>query len=840
MPYLSDRKMQDGTISKSDGPRSHITFFKDKYAKTKTEADLCLEEMAYLILNSTAPTKAELPWLKMATFGQKRTTEKSLRHDANVLNITGTELDYDREQIGYDAVLGALQELSITAILHTSASSKPDKPRWRIVAPTSRPLPPTMRKPLTQRLNGALKDKLGVAALASSESFTLSQSYYYGRLCDTPESYHRADVVTGTCIDLREDLATFEASGDAPAPKKQQEDGQQKKGDDGDGARGFDNIMAELGDGEGLKGFHDVLIPAIASYVVTNYQVLDEHKLKKLLRKAIDAAPKKPDRAAEDIARYRSDKFLDDAIKSAISKYIEENRVLTTDDFVYVLDHGQFIFTATNGAWPRESVDSKLKSIPELNDDGSPKTKAIGKGKAKRTFPSKLKASEFIKRKHSVEQMCWCPGEDKIIKGRILHESGWIERPSVSALNAYNPPTIEIDRLGKVTADKIAPWLDHLKAIYPDDWQHILNFLAHRRQKPGEKINHALFLGGNPGIGKDTILEAVRVAVGPWNWKDVAPHTILERRFNSYLQAVVTRINEARDTGESNRYTFYERMKTMCAAPPDVHEIDRKNIHEYSIVNVNSVIVTSNHLTDGLYLPPDDRRTYIAWSKSIKEEFTDEYWHEIWRWYQNENGFALVAAFLQQHNLSAFNPKAPPKQTEAFFQIASANITPEEYEIEQALEYLADTGDVEDDGQTPKYELERTKAIVIKQLLFIASEHDDLSDFYQFISERKNQRAVGYRLAQAGYTPVKNFDDRKGQWRIGTDRVMIYAKADLNQQERREAAQKLKEKAELRFSVLADNDKAKALGKVPWDLYNQKGKTSSTARQRNFLSMVKQ
>ena len=50
------------------------------------------------------------------------------------------------------------------------------------------------------------------------------------------------------------------------------------------------------------------------------------------------------------------------------------------------------------------------------------------------------------------------------------------------------------------------PWLEHVQKIYGDDSDHIVTWLAHRVQKPQEKINHALVLGGLQGIGKDTLL----------------------------------------------------------------------------------------------------------------------------------------------------------------------------------------------------------------------------------------------------------------------------------------------------------------------------------------------
>jgi hypothetical protein len=40
------------------------------------------------------------------------------------------------------------------------------------------------------------------------------------------------------------------------------------------------------------------------------------------------------------------------------------------------------------------------------------------------------------------------------------------------------------------------PWRDHLRRIYPNDHLHIERWLAQRVQAPGEKINHALVLGG--------------------------------------------------------------------------------------------------------------------------------------------------------------------------------------------------------------------------------------------------------------------------------------------------------------------------------------------------------
>ena len=64
--------------------------------------------------------------------------------------------------------------------------------------PTSRPLPPSERANLVARVNGLF------GGVLAGESFTLSQSYYFGRVNNNPA--HRAEIVGGDFIDSRADL----------------------------------------------------------------------------------------------------------------------------------------------------------------------------------------------------------------------------------------------------------------------------------------------------------------------------------------------------------------------------------------------------------------------------------------------------------------------------------------------------------------------------------------------------------------------------------------------------------------------------------------------------------
>jgi hypothetical protein len=109
---------------------------------------------------------------------------------------------------------------------------------------------------------------------------------------------------------------------------------------------------------------------------------------------------------------------------------------------------------------------------------------------------------------------------------------------------------------------------------------------------------------------------------------EVSPQQLLGR-FNGFLKSVILRISEARDLGDIDRFKFYDHMKAYTAAPPDVLRVDEKHLREHSVVNCVGVIITSNYKMDGIYLPADDRRHFVAWSPMSKEEFTPAYWQTL-------------------------------------------------------------------------------------------------------------------------------------------------------------------------------------------------------------------
>lgn len=417
---------------------------------------------------------------------------------------------------------------------------------------------------------------------------------------------------------------------------------------------------------------------------------------------------------------------------------------ISVDDFYAYLPDHNYIFIPTRAHWPGASVDAKLPSMGP-----------------------KVSATEWLDQNRSVEQMTWAPGLPMLIKNKLMLDGGWIDSPH-SCFNLYQPPSL---KHGDKT--QAAPWIEHLATIYPEDADHITKYLAHRVQRPQEKINHALLLGGKPGIGKDTVLEPVKQAIGPWNFKEASPQQILGR-FNGFLKCVILRISEAKDLGEFDRFAFYDHMKTITASPPDVHRIDEKYVSEYAILNCCGVILTTNHKTNGIYLPADDRRTSVAWSESVQEDFSPAYFNKLWAWYEN-GGFGHVAAYLATFDLSGFNPKAPPKKTPAFWAMVNATRPPE-----TAL--LADLIDA----------MHSPNAFILDQL----KRENMPAELMEFLTEHAHRRHVPHRLEECNYVAVHNPDAADGMWKISGKRKTVYAKSELSTSEQYAAVTALKRELE--------------------------------------------
>ena len=430
-------------------------------------------------------------------------------------------------------------------------------------------------------------------------------------------------------------------------------------------------------------------------------------------------------------------------------------------DFVAHMPTQKYIYTPNGDLWPAASVDARVPPCEVVDASGNPILKPTGE-------PLSELASDWLSAHAPVEQMTFAPGEPKIIHDKLMLESGWTVLQGAAAFNIYLPsPPLPPD----ADPAKAGRWLDHVGLLYPEEVGHIIKYFAHCAQRPGEKINHGLVLGGDQGVGKDTLLAGLRYAVGPWNVQEVSP-LVMMGRFNGFNRCVVLVISEAKDMGEVNRFSFYEHLKPYLAAPPDALRTDEKNRPEYYVRNVLRVVMTTNHRTGGIYLPADDRRHYVAWSLLRAASFSEGHWIKFWKWYE-EGGFCHVAAYLRTLDISDFDPKAPPPRTSAFWEIVDANRSNEDSELADLLDRL-----------------KRPPAVTL-DILIKTAEGAMLFPTAEWLRDRKSRRIVGIRLEKCGYGSVRNSDADDGLFLIEWRRQAVYARSDLSLKDRFAAARTL-------------------------------------------------
>ncbi|MGF6467603.1 primase-helicase family protein [Paraburkholderia youngii] len=415
------------------------------------------------------------------------------------------------------------------------------------------------------------------------------------------------------------------------------------------------------------------------------------------------------------------------------------------DFYAYMPSH-KYLHVPTGELWPASSVNAKLPPM-EVGDEVY------------------VKANAWLDEHRAVMQIVWMPGEPQIIEDRVMQAAGWQAHAGAHSFNLYVPPPPSAG-----DATKAGAWLGHLERLYPNDWSYIVDWCAYTVRHPADKINCALVLGGGPGIGKDTLIEPLRVAVGAHNSADITP-AVMFGRFNRWVRNKLVRVSEVRDLGDLDRYAFYEHCKPYLSSPPDAIRVDEKNLREYYIANASNFIFTTNHLTDGLYLPADDRRHYVAWSTCTSTDFTEAYFRKFWTWYAN-GGMANVVAFLCEHDLSGFDPKAPPPKTPAFWEMVAAGEAPESGEMRDVIERLGNPDAL---------------AVVNVSIEAFGAKFFGL---HEELTVRANRRSIPHRMERVGYSAVRNPDATDGQFKVSDKRVTVYARSALSIAARVDAARR--------------------------------------------------
>jgi hypothetical protein len=218
--------------------------------------------------------------------------------------------------------------------------------------------------------------------------------------------------------------------------------------------------------------------------------------------------------------------------------------------------------------------------------------------------------------------------------------------------------------LSGVAPGDVSRWLDHCRALVPDEAElnHCFDVMAYKLQNPKVKINHAVLHGGDEGSGKDTMWAPFIWSVCGAGLKNrgLVDNDGLTSQWGYALESEILILNELKEPEASQRRALANKLKPIIAAPPETLPINRKGLHPYDMVNRMMVLAFTNDPVP-ISISSGDRRWFCIWSSAGRMDPTEA--QDMWRWYRS-GGFEIIARWLADRDVSAFNPSAPPMWTE--------------------------------------------------------------------------------------------------------------------------------------------------------------------------------
>lgn len=414
-----------------------------------------------------------------------------------------------------------------------------------------------------------------------------------------------------------------------------------------------------------------------------------------------------------------------------------QRRQCRPEDYVFDKSQEAFWDLEDGTLHTDKSVDA---SIPqslwrvEIQEPATPR----GRRRERLIKPSldimRVEADQFV------EAATWWPGQPRLIHDWFVGPEGRWPAPGRRLLNTFRPPP---EIAGNAANGE--RWAEHVRRVWPEPEEHnyFFDYCAHLVQRPGEKCNAAIVLSGTQGIGKDAALLPVKAAVGHYNTQGIDPDELFSQ-FRPWLQTLLLVIDEARSSkDEYHASSMYNILKPLIAAPPDTLPLNDKFKSMRHIVNCLRVIITTNDRM-ALYIPEEDRRYFMMHSPLATGWAPPEYFADLWAWYE-AGGLQDAAAWLAARDLSAFNPKAPPRKTGSWRSVASSWGIGEDDATDGALEALG-----------------RPLVVFSSQLATV--QFDGREEMAGLV---KSPRKLQHRMERCGYVLVPR-PEGVDRWRAGT------------------------------------------------------------------------
>lgn len=449
-----------------------------------------------------------------------------------------------------------------------------------------------------------------------------------------------------------------------------------------------------------------------------------QHRTMEDLRRWAAEAVTPEEKAEQTAAAFpdmpEDDPALDAEVTRAKAEGAEKQKVVdaTFERYVYVKGVERFADLEKRTLHTRQDFNSFALDLAPAG--------ASGKNSATATF---LNGGGEI-----VDDLDYMPGKSPLAN---TEKNG----VKLSAFNLWRPGPVT--PAASASEADIQDWLDHVSFIFQDDDARdlFLNFWAYLIQHPGKKINWAFVLRGAQGIGKDLMLRPLLEILGLWNVSTIKAKDI-ESDWTDFLERQLVTIEEL---PPFNKKDVYESLKSLVCVAQELVRINKKNVPQYYIRNMQNYFIFTNH-EDALALEPDDRRFYVYGSAAKPRDAG--YYGRLAKMFKTEAFKSALLSWLLKRDLSKFDPMASPPWTEAKREMAAAAQSPVEAWIDEQFE---------DAGQFNGRSL-----IAVDEVMTAAKSGGAFGTVPFSVSSRITPRIVSAKLKRMGAVPVNRFRTSSG------------------------------------------------------------------------------
>ncbi len=600
-----------------------ITQFPNSYAKSKQVNTVEWMDIIEKIINPPVrKSKDSCPYWKLAEFGDNLTEKDCHRSNDNVVELCGIEGDYDAEEISIQKAVHILESVGIECALYTSASHTTEKPRWRIMLPFSKPFTGTTQEMDAYRKNMLHRVDNIFGWVFSGESYTLSQSYYFGHV--NGAVYDHAHIV-GDLIDTRDDLVVDFNEGEI-------------------NRKGGKTVKRDAG-GNDIESSFDFTAAVIAILTEENY-----HRSTISLAMSLIASGSSRDAAinmlkstyqmARDmngcvvkdkwLARYD---YIPQAVDSAIAKQREEGN----GDLVQ-----QYIYLDTLDAYLRVSDKQIIKpmALNRVHKTTHPGTEEA---------PSATKVFDSSPDKRMASGKGWLPVSDDII-----YLNG------VAYANTY--PGIQIEPI----PGDVSLWLEMCRHIYGKYADLVLDHIAFSIQYPLKKIRWQILAYGIPRTGKSL---TVRPIVRVWGSAGVSlsPDEVNAGWGDGFVGRKFVVMEEVYNPENK---AFFNQLKIKLAND-DVERLNPKKQGMVVQQNLYSMVLFTNHM-DAIQFDENEGKLLVI--ECASEKWSPEKYKALADAIDNDQLVNYIYHYLLHRDVSDFQYGVLPVRTDAAKRMAAESM----------------------------------------------------------------------------------------------------------------------------------------------------------------------